>query len=72
MFEAMDGRVRAGPLGARSTGSFGNMLPKPAYRAHGFGYFRRNESSSLAAEASETLAKVHRTCERKRGFETRE
>ena len=52
MFEHRDVRVRAG---------FGNrMLPKPSCRVHGFGYFRHNESSSLAAEASETFAKALR------------
>jgi len=45
-------------LAREAQGSFGNtMLPKPSCRAHGFGYFRRNENSSLAAEASETYGK---------------
>jgi hypothetical protein len=63
MFEHRDVRVRASPLGARSTGKFRqHELPKPSCRVHGFGYFRRNESSSLAA--SETHAKAPRSRER--------
>ena len=55
MFEAMDGRVRAGPLGARSARKLRQHdVAETVVRAPGFGYFPRKESNPLALEASGT------------------
>jgi hypothetical protein len=54
MFEATDGRVRADPLGARSTGELRqqDVAETVMSARNGFGYFPRKESNPLASEAS--------------------
>jgi hypothetical protein len=47
-------------LAREAQGIFGNrMLPKPSCRVLGFGYFRRNESSSLAADQFGRIAELN-------------
>ncbi|MDE2054048.1 MAG: hypothetical protein KGI62_05115 [Xanthomonadaceae bacterium] len=71
MFEHMDVRVRRGRRSASIAGQSNkhDVRSTIATGAMVFGYISaETESSSPAAEASETKAKAHRTCQRQNGF----